>query len=217
MKSLHGCHPHPFLAHPSPSTPPLSFSPHSSSSLLPNSPPSPLKLLLFPHPTLPQLVTTCKDVPFKYKVKIPSCTFLKISGSYSFLNPHFLTFIKMSNKQAVNVRLIVWYTLFTVIGRDGDRIQQIPCPSCRSSGERPRLPQETRERYVRRYPSKSNLQAPSKFIHSVILIEQITAYFLVGIPGQLADLLCVLLFLLHDKLSTLGSAGLAFPPFPQYS
>lgn len=131
--------------------------PHSSSSVLPNSPPSPLKLLLLPHPTLPQLVTTCKDVPFKYKVKIPSCTFLKISGSSSYLNPHFLTFIKVSNKQAVNVRLIVWYTLFTVIGRDGDRIQQIPCPSGRSSGERPRLPQETRERYVRRYPSKSNL------------------------------------------------------------
>lgn len=157
MKSLHGCHLHPFLAHPSPSTPPLSFSPHSSSSLLPNSSPSPLKLLLLPHPTIPQPVTTCKNVPFKYKVKIPSCTFLKISGSYSFLNPHFLTFIKLSNKQAVNVRLIVWYTLFTVIGRDGDRIQQIPCPSGRSSGERPRLPQETRERYVRRYPSKSNL------------------------------------------------------------
>lgn len=212
MKSLHGCHPLPFLAHPSQTTPPLSFSPHSSSSLLPNSLPSPL-----PHPTLPQLVTTCKDVPFKYKVKIPSCTFLKISGSYSFLNPRFLTFIKLSNKQAVNVRLIVWYTLFTVIGRDGDRIQQIPGPSGRSSGERPRLPQETRERYVRRYPSKSNLQAPSKFIHSVILIEQITAYFLVGIPGQLADLLCVLLFLLQDKLYTPGSAGLAFPPFPQYS
>lgn len=114
------------------------------------------QLLLLSHPTFSQLVTTCKDVPFKYKVKIPSCTFLNI-GSYSFLNPHSLTFIKLSNKQAVNVRLIVWYTLFTVIGRDGDRIQQIPCPSGRSSGERPRLPQETRERYVRRYPSKSNL------------------------------------------------------------
>lgn len=137
--------------HPLPHSPFLLTRPHLSSPTLRPLPSNSWSFLI------PQLVTTCKDMPFKYKVKIPSCTFLKISGSYSFLNPHFLTFIKLSNKQAVIVRLIVWYTLFTVIGRDGDRIQQIPCPSGRSSGERPRLPQETRERYVRRYPSKSNL------------------------------------------------------------